>query len=371
MATLPVEILSVGQETTISLHDAVVILNAHQDAYQFTILDLPEAKYFSGASTERFTTVELFDFLKDQRRILRGYHPHLVAFVYRQLDGSNWGNLFGSAHQDSEGNLTGFGAVTFFQVAELFDQVPETVYGIYQLLSLSIRFTVGKGMIHKDRRMCFFDFKRQKTDLLKIIQKGELCTQCMEKLKYHIDDDQLIAIRAILKMMSQISLAKNSRLELAQYLDRTQWLPRIFLSHARDDKPFVEKLAFDLEQHGCRVWFDKWMIKGADFVEKIEEGLRESDHFAIVISPSSLTSPWVAQERKIAIVLSTEEKILQLLVLMLQEAEISTFLRVYDPIDFRNHTKPSEYQTALDKLLDAVRKPLPTNAKLEKRNEDK
>lgn len=354
MATLPVEIISVAHKAKRSLREAVLFLNAHQDAYSFTILDLPEARSFEGASPNVFTTKELFQLLKEQRKALRGYHPHLVAFVERRLDGSEWYNLFGSADEDDEGNLTGVGAATYYQVSKLFGQVPETVYGIYQLLSLSIRFTVGKSMIHKEREMCFFDFKENKTDLLEIIQKGQLCNRCTERLKGHLDDDQLVAIRSTLKMISRISLAEDPYKELDQFLDRANRLPTIFLSHSSEDRPFVEKLAFDLDQNGCRVWFDKWEIKGSDFVNKIEEGLRESDHFAIIISPSSVTSPWVTKEQRIAVVLSTESATLQLLVLILRDAEIPTFLRVYDPIDFRNYTNPTEYQVALEKLLQAL-----------------
>lgn len=357
MATLPVEIINVAHGTRKPLDEAVLLLNAHQDAYRFTILDSPEAIAFQGGSAECFQTAELFQFLKDQRKVLRGYHPHLVAFVERRLDGSKWGNLLASADEDGNGDLTGLGAVTWFQIPQILGAVPEAVYGIYQLLSLAIRFTVGAGMIHQERRMCVFDFKRQKTDLLPIIQQGELCPPCTERLKQYVDQDQLVAIRSTLRMMSQIALAADPRGELDRLLLRANRLPRIFLSHAREDKPFVEQLATDLEQHGCRVWFDKWAIKGSDFVAKIEEGLRESDHFAIIISPSSVASSWVAQERNIAIVLSTESGALQLLVIMLQDAEIPTFLKIYDPIDFRNYANAAQYQAALEKLLQAVSRP--------------
>lgn len=354
MATLPVEIVSVGHATRTSLTDAVALLNAHQDAYTFTILDLPAAESIESTFPHHYTTAEIFEYLNDQKRHLRGYHPHLVAFVEKRLDGSKWGNLFGSAHQDDRGNLTGIGAATFFQIPDILGKVPETVYGIYQLLSLAIRFTVGKGMIHRERRKCFFDFKQQKTDLLEIIRSGELCPNCTERLRDHVDDDQLVAIKSTLKLMSQVAVAEDPRRELDRFIIRAQRLPKVFLSHSSDDQTFVEKLAFDLEQHGCRVWFSRWAIKGADFVKKIEEGLQESDHFAIVISPSSVISPWVKQERNIAVVLATEGKTLQLLVLILQDAEMPAFLRVYDPIDFRNHVDPGEYQQALEKLLRAV-----------------
>jgi len=34
-------------------------------------------------------------------------------------------------------------------------------------------------------------------------------------------------------------------------------MPSIFLSHTSVDKPFVEKLAYDLRRIGVNVWFDK------------------------------------------------------------------------------------------------------------------
>ncbi|MFR3116786.1 MAG: toll/interleukin-1 receptor domain-containing protein [[Clostridium] symbiosum] len=38
-------------------------------------------------------------------------------------------------------------------------------------------------------------------------------------------------------------------------------MPTIFLSHTSIDKPFVEKLARDLQRLGISVWYDKYEIK--------------------------------------------------------------------------------------------------------------
>ena len=39
------------------------------------------------------------------------------------------------------------------------------------------------------------------------------------------------------------------------------FMPTIFLSHTSIDKPFVEKLARDLQRLGISVWYDKYEIK--------------------------------------------------------------------------------------------------------------
>lgn len=71
----------------------------------------------------------------------------------------------------------------------------------------------------------------------------------------------------------------------------------LFLSHTSIDKPFVEKLASDLERLGIDTWFDKYEIKvGESIFWRVEEGLRDSEYFAIVLSPDALKSEWVKAE---------------------------------------------------------------------------
>lgn len=71
----------------------------------------------------------------------------------------------------------------------------------------------------------------------------------------------------------------------------------LFLSHTSIDKPFVEKLASDLNRLGIDTWFDKYEIKvGESIFWKVDEGLRESEYFAIVLSPEALDSEWVRAE---------------------------------------------------------------------------
>lgn len=78
-------------------------------------------------------------------------------------------------------------------------------------------------------------------------------------------------------------------------------MPSVFLSHTSIDKPFVEKLARDLNCLGIDAWVDKYEIKvGESIFWRVEEGLRESEYFAIVLSPEALASEWVRSEIAVA-----------------------------------------------------------------------
>jgi len=71
----------------------------------------------------------------------------------------------------------------------------------------------------------------------------------------------------------------------------------VFLCHSSIDKPFVEKLAKDLRRLGINVWYDRYEIKvGDSILWKIEEGINETDFFAIVFSEQAIGSDWVKKE---------------------------------------------------------------------------
>ncbi len=60
---------------------------------------------------------------------------------------------------------------------------------------------------------------------------------------------------------------------------------RVFLSHNHHDKPFVRKLAADLEGHNVKCWVDEAEMKiGDSLIQKIREGIDNSDYFAVIVS---------------------------------------------------------------------------------------
>ncbi len=62
----------------------------------------------------------------------------------------------------------------------------------------------------------------------------------------------------------------------------------VFLIHNTKDKPFVKKLARDLDNHGVRYWLDEAEIKvGDSLIEKIRSGLDELEKPLVETIPSS------------------------------------------------------------------------------------
>lgn len=74
-------------------------------------------------------------------------------------------------------------------------------------------------------------------------------------------------------------------------------MTQVFISYSRNDMLFVEKFAADLTNAGVDVWWDINSIQGSDIWEKkIEEGLRTSQFFIVVMSPDAMNSRWVQRE---------------------------------------------------------------------------
>ncbi len=74
-------------------------------------------------------------------------------------------------------------------------------------------------------------------------------------------------------------------------------MTQVFISYSRSDMEFVQRLALDLQRAGLDVWWDLSDIQGSDVWEKkIEEGLRSSQYFVVVLTPASLESRWVRRE---------------------------------------------------------------------------
>jgi hypothetical protein len=81
--------------------------------------------------------------------------------------------------------------------------------------------------------------------------------------------------------------------------------PRLFLSHGSEDKErFVLPFGRRLMARGIDVWLDNWeMLPGDSLVKKIfTEGIDHADAVAVVISKTSISKRWVAEELDAAVV---------------------------------------------------------------------
>ena|SRR5439155_15850253 len=71
----------------------------------------------------------------------------------------------------------------------------------------------------------------------------------------------------------------------------------VFLSHSSADRPFADKVAAVLRNHGLAVWYSVTNIVGAQqWHDEIGAALRRCDWFIVVMSDHAVNSFWVKRE---------------------------------------------------------------------------
>jgi hypothetical protein len=81
------------------------------------------------------------------------------------------------------------------------------------------------------------------------------------------------------------------------FLKRESVMPQIFISYSRRDLPFVERLAMDLKATGLDVWYDLSGLEGGQrWGSEIQDAIRKSQYFIVILSSHSVASEWVEKE---------------------------------------------------------------------------
>ena len=73
-------------------------------------------------------------------------------------------------------------------------------------------------------------------------------------------------------------------------------MARIFLSYDHEDAALARPLAAALEKSGHAVWYDRHIQGGAQYSQKIEKALNDSDAVIVLWSQHSVDSAWVRDE---------------------------------------------------------------------------
>jgi hypothetical protein len=104
--------------------------------------------------------------------------------------------------------------------------------------------------------------------------------------------------------------------------------PRVFISHASEDKQFVLDFATKLRNQGIDAWVDKWeILPGDSLIDKLfEEGLRHADAVVIVLSNSSVAKPWVREELNATMVKRIEQQT-KIIPVLIEECEVPAALK--------------------------------------------
>lgn len=74
-------------------------------------------------------------------------------------------------------------------------------------------------------------------------------------------------------------------------------VPKVFLSFAFEDEALAKRIAHALNDNGVDTWWAGWCISSGDSIrQKIDEGLGDCTHFIVLLTPRSISKPWVMQE---------------------------------------------------------------------------
>jgi TIR domain-containing protein len=125
--------------------------------------------------------------------------------------------------------------------------------------------------------------------------------------------------------------------------------PRVFISHASEDKAFVLDFASRLRQRGVDAWLDRWeILPGDSFVSKIfEEGIAQAKAIIVVISKSSVAKPWVREELDVAVVRKIN-KVSKLIPVVIDESPVPTCLQATLWVKIGD---PRSFEEGLDRIV--------------------
>lgn len=84
---------------------------------------------------------------------------------------------------------------------------------------------------------------------------------------------------------------------------------KVFLSYSFEDRAVAEVIAEGFQAQGIDTWWAEWCMSSGDSLRrKIDDGLGNCTHFVVLLTPISITRPWVNQEMDAGLVRTLSEK---------------------------------------------------------------
>lgn len=87
-------------------------------------------------------------------------------------------------------------------------------------------------------------------------------------------------------------------------------VPKVFLSYAWEDRALAEQIATAMQDNGIDTWWAQWCMSAGDSLrQKIDAGLGDCTHFVVLLTPASLSKPWVNQEMDAGLMLKLQSRV--------------------------------------------------------------
>jgi GAF domain-containing protein len=122
-------------------------------------------------------------------------------------------------------------------------------------------------------------------------------------------------------------------------------LPSAFISYAREDRVFINRLAADLRRRRIKVWFDERLKSGEPWQDQISMAIACTDACVVIISPHSLASEQIENELRTALAKSRT-----ILPVMLEGSVHFGLIEALQYIDFQ-----LGYDDGLTELADRIK----------------
>jgi hypothetical protein len=125
---------------------------------------------------------------------------------------------------------------------------------------------------------------------------------------------------------------------------------RVFISHAAADKMSAARIAHALRESKTDASVDVWELQAGDSIaHRTEAALASSDFFVVLLSTTSVTSRWVAQELNVALAAELQERAITIIPVLIEDCPIPPTLanRLY--IDLR-----SDFEKGLRRLIEQL-----------------
>jgi tetratricopeptide (TPR) repeat protein len=103
----------------------------------------------------------------------------------------------------------------------------------------------------------------------------------------------------------------------------------IFISHAHEDNSWCRAFVQALRNAGADVWYDEHNLGFGVLSKEIEGELKARPIFIVILSPLSVTKPWVEREVSAAIALQDQDPARIILPVVAEKTEIPLFWQSY------------------------------------------
>ena len=111
--------------------------------------------------------------------------------------------------------------------------------------------------------------------------------------------------------------------------------PVLFICHASEDKPFVDKLVNELDQRALYAWYDKReIVVGDSIVARVSAGLSSARYLIAVLSPNAIRKPWVMRELNSSLMRQLADKNIAILPVLIEHCSIPALLADIKYADF-------------------------------------